>query len=128
MPRFRIRTLLIITAIFATGIFLWMRFVAPKIIGMSVRDSKLVIHLRPGSRRLADPYDYESFRPTWSSFFTPPGQGDIFVHDTYGVVEIPLLAIGMVLGIFTILILGYFYCHYWLGRKRIPRKAPPPEV
>lgn len=127
MPRFRIRTLFIFTAIVAVGMFLWMRY-APKIVGMTVRDSKFVVYLRPATRRLADPYDYESFRTSWIPDFTPPSESDIFFHDAYGLVEIPLLAIGVVLGIFAILIFGYLSSPYWLRRKRISRKSPPPEV
>jgi hypothetical protein len=125
MPRFRIKTLLFFTAIIAIGIFLWMQFVAPRIAGATVRNFKLLVYLKGSSPRLGDPYDYESFRePSWIDFFTP--RDDVFLHDAYAIVEIPVLTILLLIGITAFLISGFLFSPLWLGKRRNPPKSAPP--
>lgn len=127
MPRFRIKSLLVFTAMIAVGIFLWIRFVAPQIAGVAVQDSKLLVYFNRPSRGLADPYDYESFGPGGTPFFWSVNEPDGLFRYAFTVIEIPLLVIGTVLGICAILIFGHPFRLYWLGRKLISRKAPPPD-
>jgi hypothetical protein len=95
MPRFRIKSLLIFTAFVGLGVFIWMQFVASRVAGVSIRNSRLLVFFNRSPRRLADPYDIESFRPGGAPFFWPWDDiNDLFIH-AYDVVEIPIITIAI---------------------------------
>lgn len=73
--RFTLSTLLIAVALVAIGTFLWLRFLAPNITGISVKDGNVVFHLSDEAGREMFPQD-----PYSSALAAEP---EAMFHDTY---------------------------------------------
>jgi hypothetical protein len=116
MPRFRIKTLLIFTAIIALGIFLWLRYITPNITGLSIQGSSLVIHQKPIITHEYVDFVISKFRPREKTFKV--------VRAVNQVIPFSFIAIG--LAMLTGVIGGIYFTVRWfsLRRKRLKTTSP----
>lgn len=126
MPRFRIQTLLILTAIVGIGVFLWIRYITPNVDSVSIEGNNLVIHM-------TSTYADNSFHLDPNDPYALPIPGpapfgsrvsDPFRHDTFVSFYISLWTIVALVAILLGMMIGCWLFAKWVLRRRKRGQSP----
>lgn len=131
MPRFRIKTLLVFTAIVAVSIFLWLRYITPNVERVGIEGGNLVFHM-------TEAYSLNAFHLDPRDPFAPPIPGPApagsqrlaspYSLSTFVAFQIPLWMLG-VLAVFVLgTTAGVWILAKWLFRRRMQRKTASPNA